>query len=175
MVQHPCLIMEREFFTRIGGEDESLVRGLDPVLRKRARDAGKRVVIIADTWVYHALPGTLGGIMKMYYRNGRGSGFALRFYPEKILELSDGYDKGAFVEKRPMPYRIVRRIGYILGSILTLKFIRLAMEVSYTAGLIKEYLAPGYTLEKPEIQNISTSEKEGYPFKYYLHEVRLKK
>ncbi len=175
MVQHPCLIMEREFINKIGGEDESLVRGLDPVLRKKARDAGKRVVIIANTWVYHALPGTVAGIMKMYYRNGRGSGFALRFYPEKILELSDGYDKGTFVEKRPMPYRIIRRMGYIIGSLLNIKFIRFLTEVSYTAGVLKEYLLPGYTLKKPDIADIRKSEMNGYPFKCWLHEVSLKR
>lgn len=173
MVQHPCLIMERDYFNGIGGEDESLVRGLDPVLRKKGRDGGKRVVIIADTWVYHALPSSIGGIMEMYYRNGRGSGFALRFYPEKILELSDGYDKGVFVEKRPMPFRMIRRIGYILFSLLCFKLIRFLMEISYTAGLVKEYLSPGYTLKKPEIDSIKTSEKTGYPFKLIIHEVSL--
>ncbi|HBC86813.1 MAG TPA: hypothetical protein DCZ94_07660 [Lentisphaeria bacterium] len=175
MVQHPCLIMEREYFNRIGGEDESLVRGLDPVLRKKSRDAGKRVVIIADTWVYHALPSSIWEIMKMYYRNGRGSGFALKYYPEKILELTDGYDKGSFVEKRPVSYRFIRRVIYVLTSLMNFKFIRFLMEISYTAGVIKEYLYPGYTLKKPEIDGISTSEKAGYPFKCILHEVKLRK
>lgn len=174
MVQHPCLIMKTDFFATIGGEDEELVRGLDPVLRKKARDAGKRVVIIADTWVYHGLPGTISKIMKMYYRNGRGSGFAMRFYPEKVLELSDGYDKGAFVEKRPLPFRIWRRIYFLLYSILTLKFIRLLTEISYVAGVVKEYVSPSYTLAKPEIKSIDSSEKPGYPFNLIIHQIKLK-
>ncbi|MCK5845757.1 MAG: glycosyltransferase, partial [Victivallales bacterium] len=70
MVQHPCLLMPRELFLEIGGEDEELIRGLDPVLRKKVRDAGKRVAIIADTWVYHLIPDGLWKVVKMYYRNG---------------------------------------------------------------------------------------------------------
>jgi len=174
MVQHPCLIMKTDFFLKIGGEDEELVRGLDPVLRKKARDAGKRVVIIADTWVYHGLPGTISKIMKMYYRNGRGSGFAMRFYPNKILELSNGYDKGAFVEKRPLFFRIPRRIYFFLYSLLTFKLIRFLTEISYVAGVVKEYFSPSYTLVKPEILSIESYEKPGYPFKIIVYEVKLK-
>lgn len=173
MVQHPCLIAEKEFFFKIGGEDEMLVRGLDPSLRKRARDAGKRVTIIADTWVYHALPETIRGIMKMYYRNGRGSGFALRFYPEKIIELTDGYDKGAFTERRPLPFRIARRLWNLFSSVLTGKYIRLLAEVSYTLGVLKEYSRPAYSMEKPLIASIRASEKTGLPYKCVMHETIL--
>ena len=121
MVQHPCLIMSRQLFLDIDGEDEDLIRGLDPVLRKKVRVAGKRVTIIADTWVYHLIPDGFWKVVKMYYRNGRGSGYASRMYPDRVLELSDGYDAGEFVEKRNIFYRVWRRLWSLFLSVLTLK------------------------------------------------------
>jgi len=86
MVQHPCLVMPRKLFLDIGGEDEELIRGLDPVLRKKVRDAGKKVMIIADTWIYHLIPDGFWKVVKMYYRNGRGSGYAARNYPQRAWQ-----------------------------------------------------------------------------------------
>ncbi len=173
MVQHPCLIMETDFFRAIGGEDEDLVRGLDPVLRKKARDAGKNVSIIADTWVYHGIPDSLAGIAKMYYRNGRGSGFASRNFPDRIIELSDGYDNGFFIERRPLPFRIARRVWNLALCILGFEFVRLVTEIAYAAGLLKEYFFPRYSREKPQVKSIESSEIPRKGFKLFVHKVKL--
>jgi hypothetical protein len=73
MAQHPCLAMRKAVFEAVGGEDEELVRGLDPLLRQRVRDAGYRVVIVPYTWIGHPLPESRLKIFRMYFRNGRAA------------------------------------------------------------------------------------------------------
>jgi len=172
MVQHPCLIMSRKLFLEIGGEDEDLIRGLDPVLRKKVRDAGKRVVIIANTWIYHLIPDGFWNVVKMYYRNGRGSGYASRNYPDRVIELSDGYDAGSFVEKRPLFFRVIRRFFSLILSILKLQFIKVATDIAYMCGVIKEKIHPSYT-DIPKVREIKTENQDGYPFKLFVHRVTL--
>ncbi len=172
MVQHPCLVMLRELFLGIGGEDEDLIRGLDPVLRKKVRDADKRVTIIADTWIYHLIPDGFWNVVKMYYRNGRGSGYASRNYPERVLELSDGYDKGSFVERRALPFRVFRRLFSLFLSVLTFKSIKVATDIAYMFGVFKEKVSPSY-IEIPKVQGIKTETQDGYPFKLFVHRVTL--
>ncbi len=176
MVQHPCLVMPRELFIKIGGEDEELIRGLDPVLRKKVRDQGKRVAIIADTWIYHLLPNGLWKIVKMYYRNGRGSGYATRNFPERILELSDGYDAGEFVERRSLPFRLFRRFFSLILSICKLNFIKATTDIAYGLGVLKEKLFPSY-IDIPKIKDITTEpENSGkYPYKLFIYHVELEK
>lgn len=172
MVQHPCLVMPRQLFLDIGGEDGELIRGLDPVLRKKVRDKGKRVTIIADTWIYHLIPDSFWKVVKMYYRNGRGSGYASRNYPDRVLELSDGYDAGEFVERRNMFYRVSRRIWSLFLSIVTFKYIKAATDIAYAFGVLKEKFCPSY-VTIPEVKEILTEERSGYPFKLFVHRVIL--
>ena len=174
MVQHPALVMPRELFLKIGGEDEELIRGLDPVLRKKVRDDGKRVAIIADTWIYHLIPDGFWKIVKMYYRNGRGSGYAGRNFPERVIELSDGYDKGNFRERQPFIFRLFRRIGSLILSLCKLQFIKVATDIAYGLGVLKEKILPSY-IDIPKIKNITTETDESgkYPFKLFMHRVEL--
>ncbi len=136
-VQHPCLIISRRNFLAIGGEDEELIRGLDPVLRKKVRDHGLRVCIIEDTAVVHLLPGNLRALCRMYRRNGWGSAFAARHYPERVIELTDGYDQGAFVERRPLVFRAVRRGAFLLANVVRFHWIRFATDIAYLLGWLQ--------------------------------------
>lgn len=172
MVQHPCLVMPKDLFWEIGGEDEELIRGLDPVLRKKVRDAGKRVTVIADTWVYHLVPDGFWNLIKIFYRNGIGSGYASKNFPERVLELSDGYDNGVFVERKNIFFRIGRRFWALFFALLSLKFIRVAADIAYVVGFAKEKLFPSY-IEIPKVQQVLTEERNGYPFKLVIHNVIL--
>lgn len=174
MVQHPCLMMEKEFFEKIGGEDEELIRGLDPVLRKKVRDHGKRVVVIKNTAVFHLLPDSWLKLWKMYYRNGLGSGFAQRQYPDKVLELSDGFDEGDFVEKRSTPFRAGRRLLHVLSALLTLRMIRFSTDLFYMLGVLKERIWPSYASITPGVSRIVSEERPGHPFRCTVHKVTLK-
>ena len=173
MVQHPCLLMCREFFLEIGGEDEDLIRGLDPVLRKKVRDTGKKCVIVKNTWVYHLIPDSFFKLLKMYYRNGRGSGYASRNYPERVLELSDGYDQGTFVEKRSFIFRVFRRFWGVFSALLSLKFLKFFTDIAYIYGVIQEKLFPSY-ISSSGVKTINTEIDESYKnYKLYIHKVIL--
>ncbi|MBF0197224.1 MAG: glycosyltransferase [Planctomycetes bacterium] len=174
MVQHPCLIMPRAFFEEIGGEDEELIRGLDPVLRKKVRDAGKRVVIVANTWVYHLLPPGWASLVKMYYRNGKGSGYAQRHFPERVLELSDGYDGGSFVEKHSFFYRLSRRLIKLMSSLVQGKWLKISTDLAYGAGVLREKCAPAKMQNIPTREGVESSPWTGWDFEVKVHQVKLK-
>lgn len=175
MVQHPCLMLRKSFFEQIGGEDEELIRGLDPVLRKKVRDANKRVAVVADTWVYHLLPNRWWALMKMYFRNGRGSGYASRHYPERVLELSDGYDLGVFTERRSFGYRLVRRGARLLKAFVQFKWIALSTDLAYGAGVLIERCAPTPHAEVPEIEKVESGVWSKDLSWVKLHHVQLRK
>ncbi len=142
MVQHPCLAMPKSLFEAIGGEDEELVRGLDPLLRHKVRDAGYRVAIAPNTYVSHPLPEGLGAVLKMYFRNGRGSAFAQRNYPDRVYNLSDGHRKNQFPSRVPVMKRALAYPGRLLRSFLTGRWIRLGVEQAYLMGYAVEYFKP---------------------------------
>ena len=175
MVQHPCLMMKKALFEEIEGEDEELIRGLDPVLRKKVRDAGKRVVVVANTWVYHLLPDGLFRLLKMYFRNGRGSGYATRHYPERVLELSDGFDEGQFVEKRPFYFRVTRRLAGMCAYLVKGKWIALSTDLAYSFGVIWERFIPTPVNHIPKILNIESSVWSEELSWVKLHKIELEK
>ncbi|MCI0652748.1 MAG: hypothetical protein L0Z55_12790 [Planctomycetes bacterium] len=139
MVQHPCLAMRRSLFLAIGGEDEELKRGLDPLLRHKVRQAGYRVAIAAQTYISHPLPDDLFSIVRMYFRNGRGSAFAQKHYPQKIYHLTDGFEGGKLRAKVPFPLRVARYPLAMVRSLLTLRLVRLLTEAAYLCGYVREY------------------------------------
>jgi glycosyltransferase involved in cell wall biosynthesis len=173
MVQHPCLVMSRELFQHIGGEDEELIRGLDPVLRKKVRDAHKKVVIVKNTAVFHLLPARFFELLKMYYRNGRGSGYAQRHFPERVLELSDGYDAGTFVEKRPFLYRLGRRLLHWFGAALAGRWIQWSTDGAYGLGVLVERCYPSSVMKAPRVKKVNSELQPGYPFQLWVHRVQL--
>ncbi|MBN1865296.1 MAG: hypothetical protein JW808_10380, partial [Victivallales bacterium] len=172
MVQHPCMAMPRDLFLAIGGEDEQIIRGLDPVLRKKVRDAGRRVVIVADTYVYHLLPGKLSKLLKMYFRNGRGSAFAAHHHPEKVLELTDGLDGGNFTEHRSLPYRAMRRACNLVKAIAKAEYIRLLVDCAYIAGYLCERLLGSYPASTT-VAAITTETEEHNGCAIHRHRVTL--
>lgn len=173
MVQHPCLMMKTNFFHKIGGEDEELIRGLDPILRKKVRDHGKRVVVIADTYVYHLLPDSWSKLLKMYFRNGRGSAYAQKHFPDRVLELTEGYDDGAFVEKKPILMRFFRRFITLLHHILKGSILAVGTDVAYAFGIFYERLLPA-NIQIPEVESIKTESEDKSNYKLFFHRVVLK-
>lgn len=144
MVQHPCLAIKKELFFKIGGEDENLIRGLDPVLRYKVRKNGYKVVIIKNTWVYHLIPTTPFGLLKMYYRNGKGSAFAKKFFPDRIYDVDTGYNEGYIPIHTIFPIRIFRGITNIITNCMEFKCINLGVLLSYYIGYIVEYFVGSY-------------------------------
>lgn len=142
MVQHPCLAMRRAQFLALGGEDEELKRGLDPLLRYKVRAAGLRVVIAPGCAIAHPLPEDFWAVARMYFRNGRGSAFAQRHYPERIYNLTDGHCENRFRERVPFFLRVARYPVRLARSLVTLRWIRLSVEVAYLLGYLREWCRP---------------------------------
>ncbi len=146
MVQHPCLAMRRDRFLQIGGEDEELIRGLDPLLRWKVRAEGWRVVIVPHCWVGHPLPEGLGPVLRMYFRNGRGSAFAQRHYPERIFQLDAGRAGDHFAPQRTLARRVLRAPLRLASGFLLGRWIAVGTQIAYLAGYAREWIAG----ERPE-------------------------
>ncbi len=144
MVQHPCLAITKELFFKIGGEDEDLIRGLDPVLRYKVRKSGYKVVIVKNTWVYHLIPTTVFGLFKMYFRNGKGSAFAKKFFPDRIYDVDTGYNEGYIPKHTIFILRIFRSIINVITNCIEFKCINLGILLSYYIGFAIEYLLGTY-------------------------------
>lgn len=147
MVQHPCLAMPRDRFLAIGGEDEELIRGLDPLLRWKVRDHGWRVVIAPHCWVGHPLPEGLGAVLRMYFRNGRGSAFAERHHPERIHQLDAGHRGDRFAKHRPLWRRALGHPLRLAGGLVRGHWIDSAAQCAYLAGYLREWISP----EAPDV------------------------
>jgi len=133
---HPCCAIPRHVFEEIGGEREEIIRGLDPDLRVRIRQAGYRVVLVPNTWIYHWPPKTFFGLLKKFFRNGMGSAYAQIVHPELVYETWEKLDMQKFVEKRPFLYRLFRFPLRLIHSIATFKIFRFLSYVSYGLGFI---------------------------------------
>jgi glycosyltransferase involved in cell wall biosynthesis len=146
MVQHPCLAMPKKVFEEVRGEDEELIRGLDPLLRYKVRLAEYRVVIVGRTAIAHMLPPNFPAVLKQYARNGRGSAFARKYFANRIYESARGFEGDAFEPVRPLWFRAFRKCGAMILSAARMEYIRLGAELAYTFGYISEYL---FGSEKP--------------------------
>jgi len=149
---HGCCILRKDVFFKVGAEREDIIRGLDPDLRMRLRNAGYKVVLIPQTWFYHLPPATFWKFVKKFYRNGQGSSYIQLHHPELVYETHTG--KGEFVRKRSLPYRIARYPLRLLDNLAHLRFIGLAADLAYAAGCMTGYVkysraAAGETKQRP--------------------------
>ena len=149
MVQHPCLAMRRDLFLEIGGEDEEIPRGLDPLLRYKVRKAGYRVVIAPNSAISHPLPESFPAIFRLYMRNGRGSAFVQRRYPERVYEQTDGFKENRFRARTPFIVRALRYPCRALGSLVTGNWIWLAAQLAYAIGYFREYFSGATERNRP--------------------------
>lgn len=133
MAEHPCLAVRKELFYRIGGEHEWIPRGLDPYLRRGVRRLGYRVVVIPDAWIHHLLPSTLCGILRQHFRNGVGSAYVKKFYPEFVIDQALDHAREAPRESG-LPLRVLRYAGRLLLACVALRWIYLGTLVAYGLG-----------------------------------------
>ncbi|MFC2149645.1 hypothetical protein ACFLQ8_02985, partial [Candidatus Auribacterota bacterium] len=119
-------------------EREEIIRGLDPDLRMRLRKAGYRVVVVPDTWFYHLPPDTYSGILKKFFRNGKGSSFIQTYRPDLIFETDEG--QSAFHKKRGLFYRAFRFPLRLLDHLTHLRLIAFSALLAYLGGFIWGYI-----------------------------------
>jgi len=136
MACHGCCAITRNVFEEIGGERENIIRGLDPDLRQRLRQAGYKVVLAPQTWIYHALPGTFGKLLRTFFRNGMGSAYISRFHPELVYETDERLESSGFKASTSFSFRCLRFPFRLLGALLSLKFVRFFGYSVYALGFV---------------------------------------
>jgi GT2 family glycosyltransferase len=137
LAEHPLLIMRKEVFLRIGGENELIPRGLDPYLRQEFRKAGYRVVVVPGVTYSHLPPATLFKLIKQFYRNGKQAAFCSKFYPQWVIETPERH--GDFREKVSFTFRLMRYPIRMLKAAIQSKWIFLLTQICYAAGFVRGY------------------------------------
>jgi glycosyltransferase involved in cell wall biosynthesis len=133
---HGCCAIPLEVFNEVGREREDILRGLDPDLRVRLREAGRRVVLAPHTRIYHPLPDGWRRLMRLYFRNGFGSAYARKFKPETVYETQESLNSESFRPHTSLGYRMVRFPFRLARAILSGKFLRFSAYVSYGLGYV---------------------------------------
>ena len=131
---HGCCAVPLDVFNEVGREREDILRGLDPDLRARLREAGRRVVLAPHARIYHPLPDSLRRLMRLYFRNGFGSAYARKFKPETVYETHESLHDDSFTPRTSLWYRMARFPFRLTGAFLGGKFLRFSAYVSYAFG-----------------------------------------
>lgn len=134
MACHGCCALPRRVFDQVGGEREDILRGLDPDLRVRLRNAGYRVVLAPDARIYHPLPNGWRATLKTFFRNGFGSAYAQKFEPASVYETHESVDARDFQAQRPWAYRIARFPLRLGAAVARGNLIRFVAYTAYAAG-----------------------------------------
>ena len=139
MAEHPCCIIPKKVFLKVGGENEIIPRGLDPYLRQEIRKAGYRVVVLPGVYIHHLPPKTFRKFVRQFFRNGKMAAYVNKFYPEFVVELTTKHgDK--VTEKRSVITRTLSYIGRLLKTLLTLRVFYLLSMVLYLTGYVMGYI-----------------------------------
>ena len=131
---HGCCAMRAEVFHEVGRERDDIIRGLDPDLRARIRNAGYRVVLAPHAHVYHPLPDGWGRLLRMFFRNGFGSAYARKFHPDSVYETHEEVDAAGYRATTSFAYRVARFPLRLLRALATGRFMRFAAYCSYACG-----------------------------------------
>jgi glycosyltransferase involved in cell wall biosynthesis len=131
---HGCCAIPLRIFEEVGREREDLVRGLDPDLRVRLREAGYRVVLVPHARIYHPLPDGWRRLVRVFFRNGFGSAYAWKFQPESVYETHESVDAAAFRPRTPWLYRVVRFPFRLVKALVQGRLMRLVAYCAYAAG-----------------------------------------
>jgi hypothetical protein len=138
LAEHPLLMIRRDTFEQVGGENELLPRGLDPYLRQEFRKAGFRVVVVPDAFYSHLPPVTLEGLLRQFYRNGKHAGFVNQHFPQWAIETPTQH--GPFRPRHGIHFRVLRFPARLLSALITLKPIWFLCQLSYAIGILANHM-----------------------------------
>jgi len=133
MVTTQCCAMRRTVLTEVGGFHDQIIRGVDPELRHRTRQAGYRVVVIPQSWHYHPMPRSLKALLRMAWRNGAASAYARKHFPEAVLFNPEGH-VADFEARSPLASRALRNVGRLLLDIVRGRWYATAYGLIYAGG-----------------------------------------
>lgn len=131
---HGCCAIPRRIFDAVGGEREDLLRGLDPDLRVRIRQAGYRVVLAPQARIYHPLPSGWRRLLRIFFRNGFGSAYAYKFQRASVFETHEALHDENFQPRTTLPYRVARFPLRLLKALGRFQFMRFGAYCSYALG-----------------------------------------
>jgi glycosyltransferase involved in cell wall biosynthesis len=141
---HGCCAIPKAVFEEAGREREDILRGLDPDLRVRLRNAGYRIVLAPRARIYHPMPDGWKKLIRIFFRNGYGSAYARRFQPDSVYETHERLDSNGFQPRTSLAWRICRFPFRLLAALFRGRELRFAAYCSYAAG----YLWGGLTARK---------------------------
>lgn len=133
---HGCCAFRKAVFDEVGGEREDIIRGLDPDLRVRLREAGYRVVLVPHAAIYHPLPDGWRRLLQVFFRNGFGSAYARKFRPDSVYETHEALDVSGFRPRTSLAYRLARFPFRLLKALAEGKPMRLGAYCSYACGYV---------------------------------------
>jgi GT2 family glycosyltransferase len=136
MATTACCAMRRSVLTEVGGFHDRIIRGVDPELRHRVRQAGYQIAVVPRAWHYHPMPATLTGLLKMAWRNGAASAYARRHFPETVFFNPDGH-VGVFDARPPLRRRVLQKASQIATDTVTGRWYGLMYAVAYLGGALR--------------------------------------
>ena len=145
---HGCCALRKDVFEAVGREREDIVRGLDPELRQRLREAGFRVVLVPGAVAHHPLPSSATALIRMFFRNGRGSAYAQRHQPHLVFDTAVDTAWNGQRLQRPWSQRALWFPLRSMGHLLRGRLLRVLADVAYAAGYAWEWV----TGERPAQQ-----------------------
>lgn len=134
LVCHACQVIPRKLYFELGGENEELFRGEDAEFHHRMREAGYRIMLAANTGVYHPPQKNLIAMIKERLKSGFLGARDQVYYSHLIFEYGQGYTKD-FKRQYGFFFRVFRFIfERLIFSLISLRFIRLIFYISYGLG-----------------------------------------
>jgi GT2 family glycosyltransferase len=140
LVDHMCMAIRKDLFFAVQMENEDLIRGTDPDLRNRIRKAGYRIAIAPYCWGYHPMPATLAQLLKTFFRNGMGSAWVQRHYPDLAFHDAEEHTT-PFKAQTPRWHRMACFAWSQLRSMVRGHFFYFAARLSYAAGFVYAFLS----------------------------------
>ena len=137
LAQHTCCALPAKVYKEVGWESDDLITGTDNDLRQRLHQAGYRVVLVPQAWVYHIPPKKLKKIIKACFHHGVGAAYALQKHPEMFgypVVLGFYRIKTSFGS---LIYRIITLFLKFIINLITLRPIRLIFELFNHLGFIR--------------------------------------
>jgi GT2 family glycosyltransferase len=98
-----CCALRREVFAETGGFDEELERSVDVDFFIRLSQAGYRLRLVQNLWVYHHAPKNINALLHKQFYYGLGHAQEVARYP----------DRARGPEKNPLLYILFRSLAFI--------------------------------------------------------------
>lgn len=135
MVTTQCCATRRQVLAELGNFHDRILRGVDPELRHRYRQAGLRIVIAPNIWHYHPMPSSYRALWKMAYRNGYSSAYAQIHFPETVLYNPEGH-VDRFEARPSFLRRLLGRASGFMQALMTGRLGGLVYDLAYAAGFL---------------------------------------